>query len=179
MAAREAPGVEPLLTPAETAGRFRVDVKTVTRWANTGRLHSTRTPGRHHRFFENEVDAMLDDGDSVTVVDLQRHTQRWEMILTPDEIARLPFIAAKVDDTETVARVEEAIDDGHRLLVFSQFVSMLTLLKERLAEEAITYCYLDGSTTNRQAVVEKIHVQIGHSLPSIQHMELSAFREFS
>jgi len=51
--------------------------------------------------------------------------------------------------------LEEVIDGGHRLLVFSQFVGMLTLLKERLAEEAIEYCYLDGSTTNRQAVVEK------------------------
>ncbi len=41
------------------------------------------------------------------------------------------------------------------MLVFSQFVSMLTLLKERLAEEGIEYCYLDGSTTDRGAVVEK------------------------
>ena len=47
------------------------------------------------------------------------------------------------------------IDGGHRVLVFSQFVSMLTLLKERLDEEKIEYCYLDGSTTDRGAVVEK------------------------
>ncbi|MFO1487165.1 MAG: SNF2-related protein [Verrucomicrobiota bacterium] len=51
--------------------------------------------------------------------------------------------------------LEEVIDGGHRVLVFSQFVSMLTLLKERLAEEGIEYCYLDGSTTDRGAVVEK------------------------
>jgi superfamily II DNA or RNA helicase len=51
--------------------------------------------------------------------------------------------------------LEEVIDGGHRVLVFSQFVSMLTLLKERLAEEKIEYCYLDGSTTDRGAVVEK------------------------
>ncbi len=49
----------------------------------------------------------------------------------------------------------EVIDGGHRVLVFSQFVSMLTLLKERLAEEGIEYCYLDGSTTDRGAVVDK------------------------
>ena len=55
--------------------------------------------------------------------------------------------------------LEEVIDGGHRLLVFSQFVGMLTLLKERLAEEAIEYCYLDGSTTNRQAVVEKFQTE--------------------
>jgi superfamily II DNA or RNA helicase len=51
--------------------------------------------------------------------------------------------------------LEEVIDGGHRVLVFSQFVGMLTLLKERLAEEGIEYCYLDGSTTERAKVVEK------------------------
>jgi superfamily II DNA or RNA helicase len=51
--------------------------------------------------------------------------------------------------------LEEVIDGGHRVLVFSQFVSMLTLLKERLEAEKIEYCYLDGATTDRGAVVEK------------------------
>ena len=51
--------------------------------------------------------------------------------------------------------LEEVIDGGHRVLVFSQFVGMLTLLKERLAEEGIEYCYLDGSTTDRAKVVER------------------------
>ena len=51
--------------------------------------------------------------------------------------------------------LEEVIDGGHRVLVFSQFVGMLTLLKERLAAEKIEFCYLDGSTTDRGAVVEE------------------------
>ncbi|MEI9865344.1 MAG: C-terminal helicase domain-containing protein [Limisphaerales bacterium] len=51
--------------------------------------------------------------------------------------------------------LEEVIDGGHRLLVFSQFVGMLTLLKEKLTAESIEFCYLDGSTTDRGAVVEK------------------------
>jgi SNF2 family DNA or RNA helicase len=51
--------------------------------------------------------------------------------------------------------LEEAIDGGHRVLVFSQFVSMLSLLKDRLEAEEIEYCYLDGSTTDRAAVVER------------------------
>lgn len=49
--------------------------------------------------------------------------------------------------------LEEVIDGGHRVLVFSQFTTMLGLLKERLASEGIEFCYLDGSTTNRGAVV--------------------------
>src|SRR6185436_8959181 len=44
--------------------------------------------------------------------------------------------------------LEEAIDGGHRVLVFSQFVTMLTLLKDKLAADKVEFCYLDGSTTN-------------------------------
>jgi superfamily II DNA or RNA helicase len=51
--------------------------------------------------------------------------------------------------------LEEVIDGGHRVLVFSQFVGMLTILKEKLAAEKIDFCYLDGSTNNRGAMVEK------------------------
>jgi len=53
------PDPEPLMTPAEVAQAFRVDVKTVTRWAATGRLSSFRTPGGHRRFYEAEVRALL------------------------------------------------------------------------------------------------------------------------
>jgi superfamily II DNA or RNA helicase len=51
--------------------------------------------------------------------------------------------------------LEEVLDGGHRVLVFSQFVQMLTLLQERLQAEGIDYCYLDGSTTNRAEVVQR------------------------
>ena len=51
--------------------------------------------------------------------------------------------------------LEEVIDGGHRVLVFSQFVSMLAILKERLTENGIEFCYLDGSTKDRAAVVER------------------------
>ena len=51
--------------------------------------------------------------------------------------------------------LEEVLDGGHRVLVFSQFVGMLSLLKERLAGEGIDFCYLDGSTSDRSAVVEQ------------------------
>lgn len=49
--------------------------------------------------------------------------------------------------------LEETLDGGHRVLVFSQFVRMLDLLREKLTAEGIEFCYLDGSTTNRSEVV--------------------------
>lgn len=48
-----------LLTPGEVAEMFRVDPKTVTRWAAAGRLSSIKTPGGHRRFRESEVHALL------------------------------------------------------------------------------------------------------------------------
>ncbi len=50
---------EPLLTPAEVATMFRVDPKTVTRWAKAGKLTSIRTLGGHRRYKETEVRALL------------------------------------------------------------------------------------------------------------------------
>lgn len=48
-----------LMTPAEVANLFRVDPKTVNRWAVAGRLASVRTLGGHRRYFRAEVEALL------------------------------------------------------------------------------------------------------------------------
>lgn len=50
---------ERLLTPGEVAEMFRVDPKTVTRWASAGRIGSIRTPGGHRRFRESEITQLL------------------------------------------------------------------------------------------------------------------------
>jgi len=50
---------EKLLTPSEVATLFRVDPKTVTRWAKTGKLTSIKTLGGHRRYRESEVRALL------------------------------------------------------------------------------------------------------------------------
>ncbi len=50
---------EVLLTPSEVATLFRVDPKTVTRWAKAGKLTSIRTLGGHRRYKESEVKALL------------------------------------------------------------------------------------------------------------------------
>ena len=50
---------ERLLTPAEVSSLFRVDPKTVTRWAKAGKLNSIRTLGGHRRYKESEVKTLL------------------------------------------------------------------------------------------------------------------------
>jgi excisionase family DNA binding protein len=50
---------ESLLSPSEVATLFRVDPKTVTRWAQAGKLTCIRTLGGHRRYREDEVRALL------------------------------------------------------------------------------------------------------------------------
>ena len=50
---------EVLLTPAEVAKLFRVDPKTVTRWAKAGKLTAIRTLGGHRRYRQSEVQNLL------------------------------------------------------------------------------------------------------------------------
>ena len=50
---------EVLLTPAEVATLFRVDPKTVTRWAKAGKLTAIRTLGGHRRYRQSEVQNLL------------------------------------------------------------------------------------------------------------------------
>ncbi|MFM7103246.1 MAG: DEAD/DEAH box helicase, partial [Verrucomicrobiota bacterium] len=51
--------------------------------------------------------------------------------------------------------LDEVVDGGHRVLVFSQFTSMLGLLRQELEARELAYCYLDGATTDRGAVLAR------------------------
>jgi len=53
--------------------------------------------------------------------------------------------------------LNEAMDGGHRVLVFSQFVEMLHILRDELAKREIPIAYLDGSTRNRQAEIDRFN----------------------
>lgn len=51
--------VDEMLAPREVAAMFRVDPRTVTRWAKTGKLRAYRTVGGHARFSRVEVEELL------------------------------------------------------------------------------------------------------------------------
>ncbi len=48
-----------LLTPAEVGRLFRVNPKTVTRWAITGKIKAVRTLGGHRRFYRSEIERAI------------------------------------------------------------------------------------------------------------------------
>jgi superfamily II DNA or RNA helicase len=67
---------------------------------------------------------------------------------------------SKVDESSAkldalLPQLAEVTDGGHKALVFSQFTSMLSIVRKRLDKDKIKYAYLDGRTRNRQEVVEQ------------------------
>jgi len=60
---------------------------------------------------------------------------------------------AKLD--ALVPQIEEVIDEGHKVLVFSQFTSFLSIVRKKLDARGVTYEYLDGKTNDRQARVRR------------------------
>lgn len=61
--------------------------------------------------------------------------------------------SAKLD--VLLEQLRQVLDEGHKALVFSQFTSLLSILRDRLDRRRITYEYLDGATRDRQARVER------------------------
>jgi len=60
------PEPEQLLTPSEVAAMFRVNPKTVTRWARAGKISAIRTLGGHRRFKASEIRKFLEQVDDAS-----------------------------------------------------------------------------------------------------------------
>ena len=54
-----------LLTPGEVAVMFRVNPKTVTRWARAGKISAVRTLGGHRRFRASEIRRLLEEAQDL------------------------------------------------------------------------------------------------------------------
>lgn len=81
-------------------------------------------------------------------------------LLAPDEA---PESSAKLEAFREL--LAEAVDDGHRVLVFSQFTSLLALLRTELAAQEIACCYLDGAMPARQRQAEVDRFQKTPDIP--------------
>ena len=58
------PENDALLTPSEVAAMFRVNPKTVTRWARAGKISAIRTLGGHRRYRESEIRGLIEGSNS-------------------------------------------------------------------------------------------------------------------
>ncbi|MDF3059089.1 MAG: serine/threonine protein kinase [Rariglobus sp.] len=106
---------------------------------------------------EQELDALAAGGASENSLRMATLTQLLRLrqiccdprLVTPDSSADH---SAKLETFREL--LAESVDDGHRLLVFSQFTSLLALLRAELEEQGLPYCYLDGSTPQKQRQAE-------------------------
>jgi hypothetical protein len=73
--------------------------------------------------------------------------------LLPNEFKRAPPLSAKLEHLKDL--LPQLIEDGRRILLFSQFTSMLELIREALVELDIGYEYLSGETVDREAPVKR------------------------
>ncbi|MBM3850738.1 MAG: DEAD/DEAH box helicase [Verrucomicrobia bacterium] len=71
---------------------------------------------------------------------------------SPDDSGKLQLFGELLD---------QSLDGGHRLLVFSQFTRMLRLLKDELKRRDVEFCYLDGSTQDRAGEVARFQSPSG------------------
>jgi SNF2 family DNA or RNA helicase len=60
-----------------------------------------------------------------------------------------------------VPRIKEVTAEGHKALVFSQFTSLLSIVKTSLDADGIAYEYLDGQTTDRKSPVDRFQSEDG------------------
>ena len=85
-----------------------------------------------------------------------------ELLKDPELLTRVEAPSAKMDQFFEI--LDEAMDGGHRVLVFSQFVSMLQILRREMEARKLPYCYLDGQSKDRMAQVQRFNLQ--HDIPA-------------
>lgn len=85
-----------------------------------------------------------------------------EALLRLRQVACHPGLLDKEKSKESSAKLEvlttqldEIIDEGHKALVFSQFTSLLDIVKQHLDERKVVYEYLDGQTRDRKKRVDR------------------------
>ena len=78
-----------------------------------------------------------------------------DLRLLDDQLGEKSLMEVSAKMVRLMELLEEAERGNHRVLVFSQFTSMLSLIRAELKSEGIDHCYLDGSTRDRSAEVER------------------------
>jgi superfamily II DNA or RNA helicase len=94
-----------------------------------------------------------------------------EALLRLRQAACHPGLIDKKRSGESSAKLEtlleqlqEVLDEGHKALVFSQFTSLLRIVRDRLDSQDVAYQYLDGATRDRKTPVERFQNDPGCKL---------------
>ena len=101
---------------------------------------------------QQEADALLEEGADTNRMHLLSLLTRLRQICCHPSLVEPDYQSSSGKLEELVRILHEGAAGGQRILIFSQFTSMLALIKSRLAEEGIDYYYLDGSTPGEERV---------------------------
>ena len=100
-------------------------------------------------------------GISKSQIQILAALTRLRQVACDPRLMKLPDTEFDADDSGKLGAlreiIDEAVDGGHRVLVFSQFVTMLTHIREALDQDGIRYEYLDGSTKDRLDKVDRFN----------------------
>jgi len=100
-------------------------------------------------------------GVSKSQIQILAALTRLRQVACDPRLMKLPDTNFEADDSGKLGAlreiIDEAVDGGHRVLVFSQFVTMLTYIRNALDSDGVKYEYLDGSTKDRLDKVDRFN----------------------
>ncbi|HMP75984.1 MAG TPA: SNF2-related protein [Kiritimatiellia bacterium] len=105
-------------------------------------------------------DMVMKQGFQRSRMEILKTLLRLRQICCHLELLKLPGLESKMPSAKLdlfFELLDEILDGGHRVLVFSQFTSMLAILKRELDARQVAYCYLDGATQERLKVVHEFN----------------------
>ena len=105
-------------------------------------------------------DMVMKQGFQRSRMEILKTLLRLRQICCHLELLKLPGLESKMPSAKLdlfFELLDEVLDGGHRVLVFSQFTSMLAILKRELDARQVAYCYLDGATQERMTVVHEFN----------------------
>ena len=107
-------------------------------------------------FYRNKILEDIDEnGIKKSQIALLQGLTKLRQIANHPVLVEEDYEAESGKMNDIIHMLGSAIEEGHKILVFSQFVKHLNLFKKHLKNEKIDFAYLDGKTKNRQAQVDK------------------------
>jgi len=106
--------------------------------------------------FRNYIDGKTDEALMKTDIHVLKSLTRLRQVCdSPLLLKEEKTYASHSSKIEVLVEQLESKSPAHKILVFSQFVSMLELVKKELDQKGMRYCILTGSTKDREAVVHE------------------------
>lgn len=106
-------------------------------------------------YFRNKVlEKMTDHGTPQSQLILLQGLTKLRQLANHPKMVDITYEGASGKLEDVSHRLETAVGEKHKILVFSQFVKHLALVKECIEDKKLPYAYLDGSTRNRRSQVD-------------------------